>query len=82
MSDVRLYIDHHVSSAITEGLRSRNIDCLTAEEDLREAWHDEDLLQRATSLGRAIVTQDEDFLAIGAKWNNANRNFAGIVYSH
>ena len=29
---IRLYMDHHVASAITAGLRMRGVDVLTAEE--------------------------------------------------
>ena len=30
---LRLYMDHHVPAAITDGLRSRGVDVLTAFED-------------------------------------------------
>jgi len=82
LNAICLYIDHHVNSAITEGLRLRDVDCLTAEDDFREDWEDEELLERATSLERAFVTQDEDFLVLAAEWNEASRSFSGIIYSH
>jgi len=40
------------------------------------------LLQRATELGRILVSQDEDLLREGAKWLSASKDFSGIVYAH
>jgi hypothetical protein len=79
---IRFYMDHHVHSAITEGLRARGIDCMTAEEDRREDQDDGELLARSTAMGRVFVTHDKDLLAISSEWNNAKRRFAGIVYAH
>jgi hypothetical protein len=75
-------MDHHVPAAITQGLRRRGVDVLTAEEDQTSEWDDERLLERATLLGRIVFTQDDDFLAIGHHWRNSGRDFAGIVYAH
>ena len=33
-------------------------------------------------LGRAIYTQDEDFLGLAESWRVAGRDHAGIIYSH
>ena len=75
-----LYMDHHVPAAITRGLRKRGVDVITAYEDGRARTSDEELLDRATELGRILVTRDEDFLSIANKWNTANRHFPGIAY--
>lgn len=77
-----LYMDHHVDIDITEGLRRRGIDVLTAFEDGASAWSDERLFERALALGRVLFTQDDDFLAIAARWTQAGRDFAGLVYAH
>jgi hypothetical protein len=61
-------MDHHRHSAITEGVRRRGIDCLTAEEDGTTRLADDRLLQRASDLGRVMVSQDDDLLAISADW--------------
>ena len=45
-----LYMDHHVKSAITDGLRRRGVDILTAGEDGTTQLDDERLLRRATEL--------------------------------
>ncbi len=64
---VGLYMDHHVHGAITAGLRRRGVDCLTAEEDGTSRLHDEQLLERATYLGRVLFTNVEDLLVIAAR---------------
>jgi hypothetical protein len=57
-------MDHHVPWAIATGLRKRNVDVLTTDEDGSAAFDDDRLLDRATSLGRVLFSQDEDLLVI------------------
>ncbi|MFO1434781.1 MAG: DUF5615 family PIN-like protein [Candidatus Competibacteraceae bacterium] len=56
-------MDHHVHAAITEGLRRRGVDVITAYEDGSAELDDNQLLARATQLGRALFSQDSDLLA-------------------
>ncbi len=77
-----LYMDHHVPSAITHGLRQRGVDVLTAWDDGYARADDERLLERARLLGRVIYTNDDDFLAIAQRWLQAGRTFAGLAYGH
>lgn len=79
---LRLYMDHHVPAAIARGLRARDLDVLTTEEDETTDWDDERPVERAESLGRVVFTQDDDLLAIGHEWQNSGRDFAGIAYAH
>lgn len=79
---IALYADVHVPSAVTEGLQRREVNVVTSEDDGTREWSDEELLRRATELGRVLVTQDQDFLGIAADWLGKGRMFAGIVYSH
>jgi hypothetical protein len=48
-------MDHHVHQAITDGLRSRGADVLTAYEDGAHELHDPELLDRATEFGRVLI---------------------------
>jgi hypothetical protein len=75
-------MDHHVKAVITEGLRSRGVDILTCAEDGTDQWDDEDILKRATQLGRAVFTQDDDFLALADTWLDNEQDFAGVIYAH
>jgi len=43
---------------------------------------DDKLLDRATELGRVLVSQDEDLLSEGARRQIESKNFSGIVYAH
>lgn len=51
-------MDVHVPYAISLGLRLRDVDVLTAQEDATTEMSDADLLDRATSLGRALFTEN------------------------
>lgn len=75
-------LDHHVPVAIAVGLRQRQIDLLTAQEDGRADWEDDRLLERAFDLGRVVFRQDRDFLVLAADWQRQHRDFAGMVYGH
>jgi predicted nuclease of predicted toxin-antitoxin system len=65
------YMDVHVPAAITEGLRRRAIDVLTSQEDGTRTSQDDELLQRATTLRRVLMSQDEDLLQIAHDWQAA-----------
>jgi hypothetical protein len=76
------YMDHHVPSAITAGLRNRGVDVLTAAEDGSATLEDDPLLDRATALGRVLFSQDQDLLTIAHQRLHAGREFSGVVYAH
>jgi predicted nuclease of predicted toxin-antitoxin system len=79
---VRLYVDVHVRRAITEGLRLRGVDVLTAQEDGAREFDDPDLLDRATALGRVLFTQDDDLLREAKRRQRTGETFAGVIYAH
>jgi len=79
---LRLYMNHHVRRAITEGLRHRGVDVVTAYEDGAASFDDEHILERAGQLGRVVFTHDDDFLAIADRWQQAGRPFSGLIYAH
>lgn len=70
-------MDEHVPRAVTEGLRRRGVDVLSAREAGMLEADDERHLAFALSEGRVIVTQDADFLRLHA----AGHRHAGIVYA-
>jgi len=55
---------------------------LTAEEDSSKTLDDDELLKRATDLGRVLFSQDKDLLAVTNEWLQDGKDFAGLVYSH
>jgi len=76
-----LYMDQHVSSAITRGLRLRGVTVLTAEEDGTKQLADPLLLDRAMALGYVLFTRDADFLVEAARRQAAGEAFAGVVFA-
>jgi hypothetical protein len=78
---VAFYMDEHVDSAITNGLRARGIDAMTVQEDGHDNVDDPVLLDRAGVLGRVMVTQDKDFLIEAARRQRADEPFVGVIYS-
>ncbi len=62
----RFYADANLNKALTQGLRQRGIDIVTAQEEQTDTLLDHDLLRHATRQGRVLVTHDRDFLTIGA----------------
>jgi len=76
------YIDHNVPPAIAAGLRRRGIDVITCLDDGTTTLDDDLLLDRTTSLGRVLFTQDEDLLAIAQRRQQTGRDFSGVAYAH
>ncbi len=79
---ISLYMDVHVRRAITVGLRLRDVDVVTAQEDGADRIADPELLDRATSLGRVLFSQDQDLLKEATRRQEAGERFTGVVYAH
>ena len=77
---LNLYMDHHVHSYVTAYLRDHDIDCITAEEDGHADEPDHVILERATSLGRIVVTYDKDFFVLHTETLRRRSNHAGILH--
>lgn len=77
---VSLYLDVHVDKAIHDQLRLRGVDVLRAQDDGTAEMTDEQLLQRATELGRVIFTQDIRFKAMAEEWQRQGKSFSGLAY--
>lgn len=75
------YMDVHVHAAVTDGLRIRGIDVLTAQEDGSRRLSDAEIMTRATDLGRVLYSQDGDMLVEAAKRQRSGESFSGLVYS-
>lgn len=75
-------MDEQVPYAITEGLRIRGIDVLTAQEDGRRQTADDALIGRATDLGRLLFSDDADMLRHATRRQRSHIEFSGVVYGH
>jgi hypothetical protein len=79
---IALYMDHHVPKVITESLRLRDVDVVTAYEDEAHELDDAALLERATELKRVLFPQDDDLLVEATKRQRSGRYFSGVIYAH
>ncbi len=76
-----LYMDVHVPSAITDALRLRGIDVLTAQEDGKRRTADDLLIDRASELGRLIFSRDQDMLRHVGEFQNRSHPFSGVIFA-
>ncbi|MCA6507681.1 MAG: DUF5615 family PIN-like protein [Pseudanabaena sp. M172S2SP2A07QC] len=79
---IALYMDVHVPQAITEQLRRRGIDVLTAFDDGTQQLPDDRLLVRVTELKRVLFTQDIRFRVLAETWQTEGKNFSGLTFGH
>lgn len=73
-----LYMDEHVPAVVTEGLRRRGVNVLTAQEAGLRSAPDEEHLKWARENNRVIFSQDVDFLRLHA----TGVPHRGIIYAH
>lgn len=73
---IRFHLDENVNKAIADGLRRRQIDVITTPESGLISASDVEQLTFARDQGRAIFTQDSDFLRL----HNAGLAHCGIIY--
>lgn len=79
---VRLYMDVHVPRAITDQLRRRGVDVMTATEDDFSELPDDQLLEHVHTLHRLLFTQDIGFKTLAEDWQRQGKSFAGLVFGH
>ncbi|MFN3333369.1 MAG: DUF5615 family PIN-like protein [Caldilinea sp.] len=79
---ITLYMDHNVPRQITQGLRLRGVDVITAYEDGAQQLDDADLLRRAITLNRMLFTRDDDLLVLARDRQQAGEHFSGVIYAH
>jgi hypothetical protein len=77
---VAFYMDVHVPAAITEQLRVRAVDVITAAEEGTSRLLDSELLSIATQAGRVLFTHDHRFRALAEQWQREGRPFGGLLF--
>lgn len=78
---VRLYMNHNVVRAVSQALRLRGVDVLTAFEDGAHELDDPELLDRATALGRVLFSNDDDLVVEARRRERSGEEFAGVVFA-
>ncbi len=79
---LRFYMDVHIRRSITEGLRKKCVDVVTAQEDNCAELTDPELLARASELSRVLFSMDDDLLTEATLRQAGGVPFAGVVYAH
>jgi len=79
---LQLLMDAHIEAEITQRLRARGVDVLTAQEDGADLLSDPLLLDRATELGRVLFTYDQDFCGETARRLREGVPFFAVFYAH
>ena len=64
---IRFLLDEHVSNAVAQGLRRREVELLTSSEAGLLGQPDEAYLIRSQRDGLVVVTHDSDFLALSTR---------------
>ena len=77
---IKFYFDVHIHGAIYDNLTGKGIDILRAKDDNMSRAIDPELLRRATSLQRVLVTNDYDFLARASEFQARQEFFSGIIF--
>lgn len=78
VAPIKFYTDEHVGRSVVVALRRRGVDVLTVPEAGMRGAADIEHLEFAASLGRALFTQDDDFLRL----HGQGLRHSGIVYAH
>lgn len=79
---IQLYMDHNVPRSITDGLRVRGVNVITAFEDGTAEVDDPELLGCVSKLGRVLFTRDYNLLQEATKRQRTGISFSGIIYAH
>ena len=75
--DFPLLSDENISPDVVEGLRARGCDLRTAWDEQLVGRSDVDVLERANSQRRVVVTHD---LAFGRSAIRTGASFVGVIY--
>ena len=76
-----IYMDENVHGAITNGLRQREVDVLTVQEDDRSGISDPAVLDRAVELKRLLFSQDDDLVAEANNRQQQGSSFPGVIFA-
>lgn len=74
------FADVHVPFPIVEGLRTRGMDVVTAQERGQQRADDDVLLALALQEQRVMLTSDHDFLRLAKSLSAQSQQFAPIYF--
>jgi hypothetical protein len=77
---LHLYADACVDGRVVAGLRRRGIDLFTAGDAGLLGTPDECHLEKARSLGRVMLSRDQDFLLLAHRYATEGVPFPGLIF--
>lgn len=77
---LRLYADECVDARIVAGLRRRGVDIMTAADEGLLGANDETHLDRASAVGRVVVSNDQDFLRLAHQLAEGGAGHPGLLF--
>ena len=78
---LKLYMDENVPRQVTVGLRLREVDVISVQEDNRSGQADPRIFDRAIELNRVMFSRDDDMLVLACEKQNSGTAFPGVVYA-
>jgi predicted nuclease of predicted toxin-antitoxin system len=76
---LKFYFDTHIAKASALQLRAKWVTVIRCEEVGMAEGSDEQHLRYATDEGCVMMSQDEDFTALAARWHKNGRHHGGIM---
>jgi predicted nuclease of predicted toxin-antitoxin system len=76
---LKFYFDTHIARASAAQLRAKGVDVIRCEDINMAEASDEEHLVYASNEQRILVSQDEDFTILHARWQAEGRIHAGIM---
>lgn len=73
------YFDTHIAKAVATQLREKGVQVVRCEEVGMAEASDEEHLEYARNHQYVVVSQDEDFPVLHARWLAAGRDHSGII---
>ena len=77
MSEIKFYFDESVELTVSAQLTAHGFDVVSAHSIEKLGDSDQNHLQRAEAMGRALCTYDADFLVLAV----SGTEHAGIIYA-
>lgn len=77
---VSFYMDVHIPAAVTQQLRRRGIDVLSATEERTNRLSDVELLELATKQGRVLFTHDIRLRSLAEQYQREGIEFGGLLF--
>ncbi|MBN1565155.1 MAG: DUF5615 family PIN-like protein [Anaerolineae bacterium] len=77
---IKFFTDSHIAKAVAMQLREKGVDIVRCQEVGLADAADSVLLEYAVQDGRVMISNDQDFLRLNARWQEEGRSHNGIMF--